>query len=84
MSSRRHQRRRECERKKRYPDANAAQRAAYGVARWNSQRMMFASAADMNMHAYHCPHCGGWHIGHVIGTNTTARRRKDMAKNGIR
>lgn len=84
MSSKRHQRRRACEGKRRHPDADAANRAAnraaYGTARYNAATRM----APGEMHAYHCQHCGGWHVGHVPGSSGAPRRRRDAAKNGIR
>lgn len=57
MSSKRRLRRRECERKKRYATPEAARRDAWRV----SQR------ESLQIHAYHCPHCRGYHVGHRPG-----------------
>lgn len=70
MSSKRHLRRRSCEGKRRHPDKNAANRAAYGTGRHNAATRM----APGDMHAYHCPHCGFWHVGHVPGSGVSKPR----------
>lgn len=55
MSSKRRLRRNACDGKRRYPDRSAANSAIWHQrARWTAR-----------MNAYHCPHCGYYHIGHT-------------------
>lgn len=50
MSSKRHQRRKACEGKRRFADRLEAQRVKH--------------RAGLALDAYHCHFCGGWHLGH--------------------
>lgn len=63
MSSKRHIRRRACERKKRH----ATQRAA--IAHLITQARAFGNTAGLE--PYHCRWCGGWHVGHPEGFKET-------------
>lgn len=63
MSSKRRQRRKACHGKVRYQARAAAAASAKtttGGRHW--------------LHAYHCPHCTGWHIGHPTGRQRHAAR----------
>ncbi len=83
MASKRHQRRRACEGKKRHRSPHAALLAVRGTLRQIDERYTIVSASDRNLHAYHCPHCGFWHVGHPAGSTAGARRRKDMPKHAF-
>lgn len=68
VASKRAQRRKACAGKVRH----AEEGHAYAALR----RMRHAHQADNSHHsAYHCPHCGGWHIGHTPGRNHPNNRR---------
>ena len=58
MSSRRRLRRRSCARKRRYPSAALAARAAEAVAA-RTPRL-----SGCPLRAYPCRFCAGWHVGH--------------------
>jgi hypothetical protein len=67
VSSKRRQRRKACLRKVRHDSQAAAANAAStttGGRHW--------------LHAYHCPHCTGWHIGHPT------RGQRHAARTAIR
>lgn len=54
MSSKRHLRRKKCERKIRFASAGAARDRARAIQR----------AGGYLLNVYPCEFCGGWHIGH--------------------
>jgi hypothetical protein len=57
MSSKRHIRRKQCSNKRRYPEMQPAQYAAFLAGkRWGGK-----------FNCYHCRFCGGWHFGHAPG-----------------
>jgi hypothetical protein len=63
VSSKRRLRRKACHGKVRYDarsTAAAAAKTTTGGRHW--------------LHAYHCPHCTGWHIGHPTGRQRHAAR----------
>ncbi len=63
MSSKRRQRRKACLRKVRHDSHAAAETTAKVTTRGRHR-----------LHAYHCPHCTGWHIGHPTGRQRHAAR----------
>ncbi|HEY3718417.1 MAG TPA: hypothetical protein VGL39_28165 [Jatrophihabitantaceae bacterium] len=63
MSSKRRQRRKACLGKVRYPGPNPADAAAQRGAHRGHW-----------LHAYRCPHCTGWHIGHLPARQRQAAR----------
>ena len=54
MASRRAERRRACERKKRYERDEAVK-----------VMVQLRRKGEPHMNAYHCRYCGGWHVGHL-------------------
>jgi len=69
MSSKRAQRRKACIRKARHDTRAEATEAA-----------RVRTAGRFWMHAYPCPHCSGWHIGHPTATQRRAARLARAAK----
>ncbi len=63
VSSKRRQRRKACQRKVRHDSQAAAANAA-----------KVTTGGRHGPHAYHCPHCTGWHIGHPTGRQRHAAR----------
>lgn len=55
VSSKRHRRRKACERKKRYATQEEAAQA---------MRRSRADYGDNKLHTYGCRHCGKFHVGH--------------------
>ena len=72
MSSKRHQRRKQCQGKRRYADEHNAKSAAFFTAK------TFGGV----FHHYKCRPCGGWHVGHkqqskrLSGKNRSERKRE--------
>lgn len=64
MASKRHLRRRSCQYKRRYPPTDQGRAEAGRL------------AARLGLGVYHCPSCGGIHIGHSRWQNNVARREK--------
>lgn len=61
MSSKRAQRRKACTGKSRHADQAGAAVAL--------RKLRQAHGPTGQVSAYHCQHCGGWHIGHTPGRN---------------
>lgn len=65
MASKRHLRRKQCERKRRYDSEDAA---------WRAARSLRRAKAETNIEAYPCQHCRGYHVGHC-STGAYGRHR---------
>jgi hypothetical protein len=72
MSSKRHLRRKSCERKHRYKD----RLEATGAARFTHEK--HGGVVDV----YHCKSCGGWHVGHAPGF-IQRRARMGLGRRGV-
>lgn len=58
MSSKRRQRRNQCEAKLRHPNAHSA--------RWALRKLLISPGFNGGtMDIYHCGFCKGWHVGHA-------------------
>lgn len=72
MASKRRLRRKACEGKRRHADEAGA-------------RVEVAKARVRGLHAYQCPHCSGWHVGHPparVRQGLAAKRRNEAAHRG--
>lgn len=65
MASKRHERRKACDGKKRYESRDHALADA----------MNLQNKEHWHMRAYHCQFCGGWHVGHMPKKNIWAMKR---------
>lgn len=61
MASKRRLRRKACGHKVRHPDKAGAHGALRRIKRKKGV------VATEGLGVYHCPYCGGWHLGHRIG-----------------
>lgn len=61
MSSKRALRRKQCDGKARHAEQAGARIALRRL------REMHGHTGQLS--PYHCPHCGGWHVGHTPGAN---------------
>lgn len=71
MASKRRLRRQACGSKRRFSDQSAAEDCARKI----SGRQM------LPVHAYACPHCGGFHVGHPM-TQHRRKRRAEFVRDG--
>lgn len=75
MSSKRHQRRKSCDGKVRYPSQEEAHTAMYSL-----KHDDHINGRHEFMSIYPCKFCGGWHIGHTRRYNPYLPKKERFAK----
>lgn len=70
MASKRAQRRKQCESKRRHDTEDSAWAAVRGTIRLAAFR-----ENGKGLGVYHCRRCGGWHVGHRPGSLSRIARR---------